>query len=88
MLYLGLGPDEEYEDYDQMDEGYAPAAPPARSAIPTSPLPSAGPRASTRKPGPSSSTSKVRVSVVRSSRTANWAQGACLAVFCSASCDV
>ena len=33
MLYLGLGPDEEYEDYDQMDEGYAPAAP-ARSAIP------------------------------------------------------
>jgi cell division inhibitor SepF len=40
MLYLGLGPDEEYEDYDPIDDG-APAVPPVRSAIPTrEPVPS------------------------------------------------
>jgi len=34
MLYLGLGPDEQYEDYDGADERVAPAAPPARAAAP------------------------------------------------------
>jgi len=34
MLYLGLGPDEQYEDYDGADERVAPAAPPARAGVP------------------------------------------------------
>jgi cell division inhibitor SepF len=34
MLYLGLGPDDEYEEYDQADDGIAPTPPSARSAIP------------------------------------------------------
>jgi cell division inhibitor SepF len=34
MLYLGLGPDDEYEEYDQGDDRVAQAAPPGRSAIP------------------------------------------------------
>jgi cell division inhibitor SepF len=43
MLYLGLGPDEEYEDYEPIDDRVAPASQPARSAIPTrepAPVPS------------------------------------------------
>jgi len=43
MLYLGLGPDEEYEDYDPIDDRVAPASQPARSAIPVrepAPVPS------------------------------------------------
>jgi cell division inhibitor SepF len=35
MLYLGLGPDDEYEEYDQGDEGVASPPPVTRSAIPT-----------------------------------------------------
>lgn len=34
MLYLGLGPDEEYDDYDP---GYDDAAPPGRSSRPVAP---------------------------------------------------
>ncbi len=36
MLYLGLGPDEEYDDYDP---GYDDPAPPTRSATPPPPMP-------------------------------------------------
>src|SRR3954447_24362600 len=34
MLYLGLGPDEEYEDYDPVDDRAPAASQPGRSAIP------------------------------------------------------
>ena len=35
MHYLGLGPDDEYDDYDQVDDRGASAPPAARSAVPT-----------------------------------------------------
>ena len=35
MHYLGLGPDDEYDDYDQVDDRGAPAPQAARSAVPT-----------------------------------------------------
>jgi len=35
MHYLGLGPDDEYDDYDQVDDRGLPAPQVARSAVPT-----------------------------------------------------
>ena len=54
MLYLGLGPDDEYDDYDAVDD---PRAAPARAAAPpSSRYPAAAPgREYDREPEPSTS---------------------------------
>lgn len=46
MLYLGLGPDEEYDDYDELDEPRPAPSRPAASRYP------AAPPAPTREPEP------------------------------------
>ena len=46
MLYLGLGPDEEYDDYDA---GYDDALSPAANAAVAEPRPRAGGRRSRRR---------------------------------------
>lgn len=56
MLYLGLGPDEEYDDYDLADEqqqNHVPARPPVRRPSPGVPPRDAGPTASVRTLPPS-----------------------------------
>jgi cell division inhibitor SepF len=54
MLYLGLGPDEEYDDYDALPEeapspAREPAAAPVRQAAPAAPAP---PRQAAPRPAP------------------------------------
>jgi cell division inhibitor SepF len=53
MLYLGLGPDEQYEDYDGADERVAPAAPPARAAAPVRETAGVSARPAPGRPRPS-----------------------------------
>lgn len=66
MLYLGLGPDEQYEDYDGADERVAPAAPPARAAAPArepagvSARPAPGRPRTATQPAPEAEPSAVR----------------------------
>src|SRR5690606_17492648 len=54
MLYLGLGPDDEYEEYDPAEDAPAPkAAPREPAAVATRPAPAPRPRQAAPRPAPS-----------------------------------
>ncbi|MGV3758014.1 MAG: hypothetical protein ACO1PW_00535, partial [Actinomycetota bacterium] len=62
MLYLGLGPDDEYDDYDAVDEPRpAPSRPAASSRYPAAaPGPSREPEYDSHDPGARPQTAVVR----------------------------